>query len=152
MPLLTRATLPWFLLARALATPVAFGTMAVVENAEGNVLLLRQSYTAGWVLPGGGIDRGEPPEVAVRRELKEEIGLKSSDAPVLLALYTRKAGFATNVVALYRVANAIFAFTPSLEIRDAQFFDPANPPADAQEGTKRRLAEIAGKTKPSPYW
>jgi 8-oxo-dGTP pyrophosphatase MutT (NUDIX family) len=152
MSLFHRFALPWFLLWRALATPVAVGTLAVVENGEGKVLLVRQSYSSGWVLPGGGMDRGEPPDMAILRELREEIGLVRSDPPLLLGLHTRKLGLATNVVALFRVRNAVFEFKPSLEIRAAQFFDPANPPADAQEGTKRRLAELTGKTPPSPYW
>jgi 8-oxo-dGTP diphosphatase len=40
------------------------------------VLLLRSSYRSEWNFPGGGIRKGETPEAAARRELKEEIGLK----------------------------------------------------------------------------
>jgi 8-oxo-dGTP pyrophosphatase MutT (NUDIX family) len=39
------------------------------------LLLVRTSYRRGWQLPGGGIRRGEEPEVAAKRELLEEIGL-----------------------------------------------------------------------------
>ncbi len=46
----------------------------------GAVLLVRQSYRRAWTLPGGGVQPGEAPEAAARRELLEELGLS---APVL---------------------------------------------------------------------
>ncbi len=40
-------------------------------------MLLRHSYGPKvWALPGGGIDRGEDPKDAARREVQEELGLK----------------------------------------------------------------------------
>jgi 8-oxo-dGTP diphosphatase len=41
------------------------------------LLLVRSSYRIAWNFPGGGIRRGETPEMAARRELSEEIGLTS---------------------------------------------------------------------------
>ncbi len=42
-----------------------------------NVLMVNQIYEGRdyWCLPGGGIERGETPEQAAVRELKEECGL-----------------------------------------------------------------------------
>lgn len=152
LPLLQRLTLPWFLLARALLTPVAFGVAAIVEDRDGKVLLVRQSYSAGWLLPGGGVGRGEAPADAIIRELHEEIGLSRSDPPTLIGLYTRKVGLATNVVALYRVTGAIFDFKPNMEIREVVFADPAAPPPGTRDGTLRRLDEISRNATRNPYW
>lgn len=51
---------------------------AVVVNEEGRLLLLKHVFRAGsgWGIPGGFIKPGEQPEEAVRRELREEVGLE----------------------------------------------------------------------------
>ena len=152
MVLLQRLTLPWFFAAKALIAPVALGVLGAVAGEDGKLVLVRQSYTRGWVLPGGGVSRGEAPEVALLRELKEEIGLTRAGDVEFFALYTRKSGWATNVVALYCVHDVKFAFKKSLEIRDLCLADPACPPEDTAPGTKKRLAELAGKAPPNPYW
>lgn len=54
---------------------------------DGQVLLTRMSartrIAGRWTLPGGGIDHGEDPRDAVRREVYEETGLKVEPAEVL---------------------------------------------------------------------
>lgn len=53
---------------------------AVAEDDQGRVLLCHIAPSVGvgdvWTLPGGGLDFGEPPDVAVLRELTEETGYK----------------------------------------------------------------------------
>lgn len=39
------------------------------------VLLIKRKDVPVWVLPGGGIERGESPECAIIREMQEETGL-----------------------------------------------------------------------------
>jgi len=46
---------------------------ALVQDGEGRIALVRTP--AGWFLPGGGIDKGETPEEAIEREVREECGL-----------------------------------------------------------------------------
>jgi 8-oxo-dGTP pyrophosphatase MutT (NUDIX family) len=144
--------LPFILAVKAFATPVAFGVSAIVDDADGRVLLVRQRYSPGWHFPGGGVGRGEPPAEAIVRELQEEVGLRSSARPILHGLYTRTVGIATNLVALYRVAEAEIAFTPNVEIAEIQWANPLAPPDDASPGTLRRLAELNGTKPASPYW
>jgi 8-oxo-dGTP pyrophosphatase MutT (NUDIX family) len=50
---------------------------------DGRILLTRLSYTKVWTLPGGGIDHGEDPVDAVRREMHEETGLPFTDPRLL---------------------------------------------------------------------
>jgi len=58
------------------------GAYAVLQN-EGRLLLTRLRYAGVWTLPGGGIDHGEAPLDAVRREVHEETGLELTDAWLL---------------------------------------------------------------------
>ncbi len=52
------------------------GCAVLITNPAGELLLLRHSYGPDvWALPGGGIDAGETPEAAARREVAEELGL-----------------------------------------------------------------------------
>jgi ADP-ribose pyrophosphatase YjhB (NUDIX family) len=144
--------LPWLLAYKALRTPVAFGVSAIVPDDSGRVLLVRQRYTPGWHLPGGGVERGEPPAKAIVRELGEEVGLQSCGTPVLHGLYTRAVGLATNVVALYRVPGAQIAFRPNAEIVEILWADPVAPPGEATPATLRRFAELTSNVTPSSYW
>lgn len=53
---------------------------AIIQNADGEVLLLRRSQTdmrrpGEWDFPGGNVDEGEDMTAAVAREIQEEAGL-----------------------------------------------------------------------------
>jgi 8-oxo-dGTP pyrophosphatase MutT (NUDIX family) len=141
----------FFILAKAVLHPVAFGAAGAVFDARGRVLLVRHRYMRGWQLPGGGVERGEAPDKAVLRELAEEVGLTGGKAD-FFGLYTARAGYASNLVALYCVRGGTVAFKPSLEISAVLFADPLDPPPGCTPATLRRLAELSGTAAPTPFW
>lgn len=140
-----------FMTARALWSPSVFGVAGAVFDDQGRVLLVRQRYMTGWRLPGGGVDRGEAPQAALLRELGEEIGL-TGGATHFFGLYNRRAGWASNVVALYRVTGGSVNFRPNFEVVEICFADPAHPPQGCSEATARRLAELSGAAPPGTAW
>ena len=79
------------------------------------------------------------------------MGLVGGEAR-FFALYTRKAGWATAVVALYSIDGAAVTFKPNLEIRDVCFADPFAPPDGCTPATLRRLQELTGAAPSSHYW
>ena len=68
------------LAARAIAVynrafhPRVYGACAIVRLDE-RILIVHSTYQRSWSLPGGRVKRGEPPERAARRELREETGI-----------------------------------------------------------------------------
>src|SRR5215210_8659654 len=58
---------------------------AVVLDDQGRVLLLNHVFRpgSGWGIPGGFISKGEQPEEAVRREIREETGLEVDDLELI---------------------------------------------------------------------
>jgi len=137
--------------AQAMLAPVAYAACALIER-DGKILLARHSYVSGWLLPGGGVNRGEAAEHAIIREMREEIGLERAAAPELFGLYSRKTGWATNVIVLYLLRDAQFTFVPNAEIREIQFTDPTNPPEGTPRSVANRLKEYAGIQPRSPFW
>ena len=137
--------------AHALLHPVDVGVAAIVEQA-GRVVLVRHSYKSGWMLPGGAVERGEPPADAVIRELQEEIGLTQSAPPQLMGVFIGRHCWATNLVLLYRVREAVFVFRPSWEIRAITLADPAALPPGTGQAVRRRLNEMSGEATQARFW
>jgi 8-oxo-dGTP pyrophosphatase MutT (NUDIX family) len=60
---------------RRVAPSFTVGAMCVIERADGRLLLIRHLYRQRWGVPGGLLERREPPAEAARREVREEVGL-----------------------------------------------------------------------------
>ncbi|OGV90954.1 hypothetical protein A3A66_03520 [Microgenomates group bacterium RIFCSPLOWO2_01_FULL_46_13] len=55
--------------------------VAIIQNKKGEYLLCKKPadlgvYPGQWALTGGGVEEGEEMEIALRREVREEVGLE----------------------------------------------------------------------------
>ena len=56
----------------------------LVRDQDGRVLLCQLTYKQDWDLPGGVVEVGESPQLAVAREVEEELGLSVPAGRLLL--------------------------------------------------------------------
>ncbi|NYG55478.1 NUDIX domain-containing protein [Nocardioides perillae] len=56
----------------------------LLRDHDGRVLLCQLTYKRDWDLPGGVVEVGESPQVAVAREVEEELGLQVEAGALLL--------------------------------------------------------------------
>ena len=136
---------PLFFFWARLTRPMTLGVRGVVTDKEGRVLLVEHTYVHGWYLPGGGVDRGESVEQALRRELLEEAGVEIEGAPELIAIHASET-FKNDHVALYRIrAWRQVEATSRGEIARTGFFAPDALPEGTTRANRRRIAEALGR-------
>ena len=137
--------------------PTILGVRALITSEE-KVLLVRHTYTQGWYLPGGKVDRGETIYSAVCREVIEECGLKVKKAQ-LSAVYSNIKQNRNDHIALFCINDfEVLENSPlqskqsNLEIAEVSFFPINNLPASITPGTLRRLEEFKRQSFDSEYW
>jgi 8-oxo-dGTP diphosphatase len=104
---------------------------ALIRDDAGRVLLVRKRGTSAFMQPGGKLDAGEDDIAALSREISEELGcivVPASVRPLgaFDAVAANEPGFRV-AANLYRV-DVTGEISPSQEIDEAIWIDPASPP------------------------
>jgi len=125
----------------------------VLKDAGAQVMLVRHGYAAGWMLPGGGVERGEALAEAAVRELREEAGIVAEEEPMLHGVFLNDRQFRGDHVACFVLRKFSEApFNPGFEIAEARFFPAESLPEGTSAGTRRRIAEVLEGLPPARHW
>lgn len=125
-------------------TPIA-GVSVVITNLAGDVLLLKHSYgPAVWGLPGGGLGRGEDPEAAARREVREELGIDLAKVEAIGTLEEVLSG-CPHTAHLFAATCDRQPRPDGREVTEARFFPSHSLPEPLGETTRRRIEAWRGR-------
>jgi 8-oxo-dGTP diphosphatase len=96
---------------------------------DGHLLLVRKFGTNQLIMPGGGVERGEEPAEALKRELLEELGVKETNIePKPIGVYCARAAFEAGMSVEITLYRADVLDTPQAlgEIEELIWYGPAN--------------------------
>lgn len=126
-----------------LRRPLLVGVRALVVREREVLLIRHRAGRTPWALPGGGVERYERLEDAVKREAREESGAQVA-ALHLLGVYDRLSQGVSNYIGVFVCAPLSEPNPPrSLEIAEARYFPLDALPAGLDPGSRRRIAEYA---------
>lgn len=122
---------------------------AVVVDEGGRVLLLNHVFRvgSGWGIPGGFMEKGEQPEEALRRELREEIGLELERAEIALV---RTLSRPTQVEIIFRCRPRGTHGERSFEIKSAEWFAPDRLPPGLSKDQRELIERVLGNGAKPP--
>lgn len=117
----------------------------LVRNEHGEVLVVKETGRDWWDLPGGGMDHGENIELAIAREMKEEVNLEggfsariiSVDDPSYLAKHDL-----WQVRLIYEITAENPVFSPGEDADEIAFMNP-NIFKTSEKSAERRIYEYA---------
>ncbi|MDQ2891937.1 MAG: NUDIX domain-containing protein [Pseudomonadota bacterium] len=129
------------------------GVKAMVFNPTGELLMIRHRYgnTKLWMLPGGGVERGETLAAAAAREVREETECVVAGIAALGSYRARGEGL-RDTVHLFRGITDDVPVADGVEVAEAAFFALDALPETTSPATKRRIAELIGQRAPTGDW
>jgi len=127
------------------------GVRALLINKD-KILLVKHSYIDGWYTIGGGVEPGEAPLEAIKREMGEEVHVYCDSIELFGFYYNQYQGH-DDYVALYTAqVNSTDFEIDNKEIAQAAWFSFDALPQDISPATKRRVEEYLERLEKSDRW
>lgn len=121
--------------------PLLLGCRVLAFDGKGRILLVRHSYGSGrWMLPGGGVGRGESPLMAALRELAEETACALEDPREIAVIEEPLAGTINRVHVITGRVRGV-PLCDGREIVAAQFYALDSLPPSLAEQLQHNLAD-----------
>lgn len=124
-------------------------TMILKDN---KILLIKHRYGKFWIMPGGGINKGEKPEDAAIRETKEEVGIIVEKIDFRLGYYKNTTGGKNDNISCFvatqthQIENFKRTFINFLEVENSGWFNIDDLPEGTSLPTRSRIKEfLAGQ-------
>ncbi len=151
--LMTRLRLMVMKPALRMTRGMTLGSRVAVIDDRQRFLLVKPTYLKGWILPGGGVERGETCLAAALRELEEEAAVVPESALEFRGIHSNHVNFPGDHLLFYVCRKfEQRPFKTNLEIAAAEFFDAENLPDIVDGGSRRRVQELVSGTEPSLEW
>lgn len=133
----------WIL--RALGNGKDIAGVRVLLLREGSVVLVRHWLTPGvWTLPGGGVKKGETPEQAAVREIREELGYTIKSFGGEVGTYRGRMGRLDSATVLFTEDfEGSMQFLPNIEIMERSLFELDHLPHTLSPANRRRIESYA---------
>lgn len=113
--------------------------VAIITNEKEEILLLEHVFrpASGWGMPGGFMEFGEQPEEAIRRELREETGLKLENVRLYRARVLNR-----HIEFIFRADASGEAKILSREIFETGWFEPDKMPPKMSRAQKSLIKKV----------
>jgi 8-oxo-dGTP diphosphatase len=136
---------PYFLrllMIRSTQDKFTVSVAAIITNEKREILILNHVLRpySNWGIPGGFIEADEPPEVAVRREIREETGIELENVKLIQIRTVKR-----HVEILYRAEGIGTPQVKSREINAAEWFALDTIPQDMSDIQKSMLQQVLNK-------
>lgn len=113
------------------------------------ILLVKHFYLNQWFLPGGGVKSKETIREALKREIKEEVGVDLKEKIQILGIYSNFQEHKKDYIIVFLMETSEEIETTiaprNFEIEDIRYFSFNDLPLNISPGTKRRIQEFLNR-------